>query len=236
LGEPGGPQTRSLYLYDNLGVPWNRGYLMTTALGASAREALAQLIEADAANGDGPFVIVRFMNRLPLVAKGQFSADIGGGTLLELERAGVLWSDRRDADNRLKTFYLSSDSRQLLHPAIAAAGETPPLPGTPASEPGAAMIATPDEVEAKRADRHGAARGSGQPGWTSEPFQTRYQEAQGRPGPPPITTPQAVEQTRRELESRGQSTGERSIALEFGVSRDAVRYALGKDRGRRSHP
>jgi hypothetical protein len=236
LGEPGGSQTRSLYFYDNLGALWNRAHLMTTTLGASAREALIQIIAADAANGEGPFAIFRFQGRLPWVAKGQFHADISGGALLELERAGVLWSDRRDADNRLKTFYLSSDSRQLLEAAIAAAGEPTPLPGTPASESGAAMIATPDEVEAKRADRHGAARGPGRPGWTSEPFQTRYQEAQGRPGPPPITTPQAVEQTRRELESQGQSTGERSIAHELGVSRDAVRYALGKDRGRRSHP
>jgi len=183
LGEQGGPQTRSLYLYDNLGVPWNRAHLMTTALGASAREALGQLVEADAANGEGPFLIIRLNRRLPWVVKGQFRAEVGGGTLLELERAGVLLSDSRDAD-RLKTFYLSSDSRQLLEAAIAAAGEPTPLSGTPASEPGPALITTRDEVEAKRADRQGAARGPGRPGWTAELFWTRYQEARGRAKPP----------------------------------------------------
>jgi hypothetical protein len=109
---------------------------MTTTLGASAREALTQLIAADAANGEGPFAIVRFINRPPLVAKGQFRADVSGGALLELERAGVLWSDRRDADNRLKTFYLSSDSRQLLEAAIAAAGEPTPLLARAPQPPG----------------------------------------------------------------------------------------------------
>ena len=136
MGEPGGPQTRSLYFYDNLGALWNRAHLMTTTLGASAREALIQLIAADAANGEGPFAIFRFQGRLPWVVKGQFHADISGGALLELERAGVLWSDRRDADNRLKTFYLSSDSRQLLHPAIAAAGEPTPLLARAPQPPG----------------------------------------------------------------------------------------------------
>jgi hypothetical protein len=157
---------------------------MTMALGASAREALAQLIEADAANGEGHFVIIRFQGRLPWVVKGQFHAEVGGGTLLELERAGVLWSDRRDADNRLKTFYLSSDSRQLLEAAIAAAGEPTPLSGAPTSEPRPALITTGDEVEAKRADRQVAVRGPGRPGWTAELFRTRYQEARGRAKPP----------------------------------------------------
>jgi hypothetical protein len=109
---------------------------MTTTLEASAREALIQLIAADAANGEGPFAIIRFQGRLPRVVKGQFHADISGGAILELERAGVLWSDRRDADNRLKTFYLSPDSRQLLHPAIAAAGEPTPLLARAPQPPG----------------------------------------------------------------------------------------------------
>ena len=136
MGEPGGPQTRPLYFYDNLGALWNRAHLMTTTLEASAREALIQLIAADAANGEGPFAIIRFQGRLPRVVKGQFHADISGGAILELERAGVLWSDRRDADNRLKTFYLSPDSRQLLHPAIAAAGEPTPLLARAPQPPG----------------------------------------------------------------------------------------------------
>jgi hypothetical protein len=183
LGEPGGPQSRSLYLYENLGVPWNRAHLMTTALGGSAREALAQLIEADAANGEGYFVIVRPNGARPLVAKGQFRGEVSGEALLELEGAGVLMSNSRDAD-RLKTFYLASDSRQLLEAAIAAAGEPTPLSGTPTSVPGPALINTRDEVEAKRADRHGATRGPGRPPWTAELFWTRYQQALGSATPP----------------------------------------------------
>jgi hypothetical protein len=31
LGEPGGPLSRSLYLYENVGVPWNRDYLRQSA-------------------------------------------------------------------------------------------------------------------------------------------------------------------------------------------------------------
>ncbi len=45
---------------------------MTTALGASAREALAQLIEADAANGEGYFLIASPNGACPLVTQGQF--------------------------------------------------------------------------------------------------------------------------------------------------------------------
>jgi hypothetical protein len=152
---------------------------MTTALGASVREALAQLIEADAANGEGQFLIIRFIGRRPLVVKGQFRAEVSGGTLLELERAGVLLSNSRDAGG-LKTFYISSDSRQLLEAAIAASGEPTPISGAPTSEADPVLITTRDEVEAKRADLYGAARGPGRPGWTAELFGTRYQEARGR--------------------------------------------------------
>lgn len=152
-------------------------------LGASASEALAQLIDADAANSERPFVIVRPNGASPVVAKGQFRAPISGRDLIELERAGVLLSNTRNA-NGLKTFYLSSDSRQLLDAALAAAGEPTPLSETAASEPGATTIANADEVEAKRADRHGAARGPGRPGWTAELFWTRYQQARGRATPP----------------------------------------------------
>lgn len=53
----------------------------------------------------------------------------------------------------------------------------------------------------------------------------------GRRGPRPMTTAEEVERVRAELEaSPGESPGERSIAKRLGVSRDAVRYALGKDR------
>ncbi len=99
---------------------------MTTAMGASAREALARLIEADAANGEGYFVVVRLNAAPPLVMKGQFRAFVSGRALLELEGAGTLLPISRDARG-LKTFYLSSDSRQLLDAAIAAAGEPTPL-------------------------------------------------------------------------------------------------------------
>src|SRR5450759_461634 len=58
---------RALYFYDNLGALWNRAHLMKTTLEASAREALIQLIAADAANGEGPFAIIRFQGRLPWV-------------------------------------------------------------------------------------------------------------------------------------------------------------------------
>jgi len=58
--------------------------------------------------------------------------------------------------------------------------------------------------------------------------------AEGKSGPPPMTTREEVERTRRDLASRERPAGERSIAAELGVSRDAVRYALGKDRHRRS--
>lgn len=61
----------------------------------------------------------------------------------------------------------------------------------------------------------------GGPEWVREPE---------RPGPRPMTTAEEVELARQELEDRGMPSGERSIAKLLGVSRDAVRYALGKDR------
>lgn len=51
-----------------------------------------------------------------------------------------------------------------------------------------------------------------------------------RPGPKPSTTAEAVEAERRRLEQDGAPAGERSIAEKLGVSKGAVRYALGKDR------
>ncbi len=53
-----------------------------------------------------------------------------------------------------------------------------------------------------------------------------------KPGPSPLAKPDEVERVRRELEAAGESAGERSIAKKLGVSRDAVRYTLGKDRRR----
>jgi hypothetical protein len=55
-------------------------------------------------------------------------------------------------------------------------------------------------------------------------------EAPVRPGPQPITTREEVEAERRRLVEEGKPAGERSIAKALGVGRDAVRYALGKDR------
>ena len=49
-------------------------------------------------------------------------------------------------------------------------------------------------------------------------------------GPRPMTTRAEVEAKRSELDAANRWSGERSIGLELGVSRDAVRYALGKDR------
>jgi hypothetical protein len=54
-----------------------------------------------------------------------------------------------------------------------------------------------------------------------------------KPGPSPMLTREQVEHAGQDLASRGLPAGERSIALELGVSRDAVRYALGKDQRRR---
>jgi orotate phosphoribosyltransferase-like protein len=48
-----------------------------------------------------------------------------------------------------------------------------------------------------------------------------------------MLTREQVEHAGQDLASRGLPAGERSIALELGVSRDAVRYALGKDQRRR---
>jgi hypothetical protein len=54
----------------------------------------------------------------------------------------------------------------------------------------------------------------------------------GTRGPRPMVEREAVERTRRELVTNGEPSGERMIAKRLGVSRDAVRYALGKDRKR----
>jgi hypothetical protein len=51
-------------------------------------------------------------------------------------------------------------------------------------------------------------------------------------GPQPLTSAAEIEATRQRLEAEGKPHGERSIARELSVSRDAVRYALGKDRRR----
>lgn len=51
-----------------------------------------------------------------------------------------------------------------------------------------------------------------------------------RNDPRQMTTREEVEAARRGLEKDGKPSGERSIAAALGISRDAVRYALGKDR------
>lgn len=63
----------------------------------------------------------------------------------------------------------------------------------------------------------------------------RARAATGSPqsGPQPMTTIPEVERARRDLQAEGVWAGERSIARKLGVSRDAVRYALGKDRRQR---
>lgn len=52
------------------------------------------------------------------------------------------------------------------------------------------------------------------------------------PGPRGIVSKAEVEAKRVELVANDEPAGERSIARALGVSRDAVRYALGKDRRR----
>lgn len=84
------------------------------SLGTSARETLARLMAADAANGDRPFVIVHPNGAQPMASKGQFRDALGGRDLLELERAGFFLENTRDPDRRLKSFYLASGSRQRL--------------------------------------------------------------------------------------------------------------------------
>jgi hypothetical protein len=59
---------------------------------------------------------------------------------------------------------------------------------------------------------------------------TRAQATVPRHGPRPMTNPAEIHAKRAELLAAEQPHGERSIAKALGVSRDAVRYALGKDR------
>ena len=89
-----------------------------------------------------------------------------------------------DSGPNVFRFDLADDVRDRLEQMRVAVGETPPLPGTPASEPDPALIATRHGVDAKRSESQGAARGPGRPGWTAELFWTRYQEARGRAKPP----------------------------------------------------
>lgn len=49
-------------------------------------------------------------------------------------------------------------------------------------------------------------------------------------GPSPMVTASEVDRARETLIAQGRHSGERSIARLLGVSRDAVRYAEGKDR------
>lgn len=49
-------------------------------------------------------------------------------------------------------------------------------------------------------------------------------------GPQPMVTALEIARKRQELLGAGKPFGERSIAKALGVSRDSVRYALGKDR------
>jgi hypothetical protein len=49
-------------------------------------------------------------------------------------------------------------------------------------------------------------------------------------GPKQMVTAREIADARQKLMDAGQDYGERSIAAKLGVSRDAVRYALGKDR------
>jgi hypothetical protein len=71
-----------------------------------------------------------------------------------------------------------------------------------------------------------AALGAGVP----TPALERPTSARTRSGPKPSTTKPAVEAARARLIQAGEPSGERAIAAHLGVSRGAVRYALGKDR------
>ena len=62
-----------------------------------------------------------------------------------------------------------------------------------------------------------------------------YRRSRRTRGPEPMTRLEEVEAAREALKAADQHSGERAIAKKLGISRDAVRYALGKDRreGRR---
>jgi hypothetical protein len=167
------------------------------ALGAAAREALAQLFGADATNGEGPFVIVRPNGAHPLVAKRQFRAEVEGRALLELERAGLLLPNSRDAHG-LKSFYLASDSRQRLDSAKPGLlGPTPRIQGQlqrgrwPQEARGTtreSIWATYDELaqaEGRRPTREKVARAL----HTTESTLERAQRDLGIPGWPPPRRP-----------------------------------------------
>ena len=97
--------------------PYPRGRGL--AIGAIARQVLAQLITASTGSGV-PFVIVRPNGAEPIVIKGQWRASMSGAGLAELERAGAILPNTRDTYG-LKTFYLSSSAPDLLGPADLAA-------------------------------------------------------------------------------------------------------------------
>jgi hypothetical protein len=82
-------------------------------------------------------------------------------------------------------------------------------------------------VNARGEDYRGTARAP-----RAEAARKAAARAPGSRGPRPMTTREAVDAMRRQLVDDSEPSGERPIAKRLGVSRDAVRYALGKDRRR----
>lgn len=67
------------------------------------------------------------------------------------------------------------------------------------------------------------------PGPSAEASSKRSTDPAPTSGPRPMVAAEEVEAMRQKLEADDMPSGERSIAKALGVSRDAVRYALGKD-------
>ena len=108
----------------------------------------------------------------------------------------------------------------------------PPRQGVPASENRRLMLAMLGEIRREMGE---AGAPASQRGADAAPEQRPPVEGrERRPGPRPATTREEVDAKRAELTSDlGRPPGERMIADALGVTRDAVRYALGKDRRRK---
>jgi hypothetical protein len=145
----------------------------------------------------------------------------GRDSVTEAQRKAVVDAFlRRQAAQQAREAEEAAEVEAIYQKALDA-GEKPPTPRA-IREAVAARDAAAAKAERER-DGAAARRIVGVP--------TEAAAAPG-PGPKPMVARGTVETTRRDLETEGEPSGERSIATRLGVSRDAVRYALGKDRRR----